>query len=171
MTKPGKPIKQLTLDNLPTTPIKQAPKAESIIHKQICITKTETITRIDELLLKINFKLEPSWQVFSKIKADLFFEDTLISSIFIRVLQGPLGTKELEYSWIMDTKGITEGTYHLKTEMYETWSSNERLCQTSREVTIKYVPQTRQSQLIKIPFVKKVRVFTYRAIMLLFEFE
>jgi len=156
MSKTGKSVKQLTLDSLPTTPIKQDPKTKTTIQKQIYITHMETNTRIDELVLKISFKLEPSWRAFSKIKADLSFEDTTISSILIRILQGPLATNELEYSWIMDTEGIAEGTYRLKIEMYEEWSSNERLHQTSREITVKYVPQTRQSRLIKIPFIKKV---------------
>jgi hypothetical protein len=156
MSNPAKSIKQLTFDNLPAAATKQDTKTEPVIQKHICITQMETITIIDELILKINFKLEPSWRAFSKVKADLFFEDTQISTISIGVLQGPLGTNELEYSWIIDTKGIAEGTYHLKVDMYETWSSGEKLCQTSREVTVKYVPQTRQSRLIKIPFVKKV---------------
>jgi len=156
MSKTGKAVKQLTFDRLPTTPIKQDPKTKTTLQKQIYITHMETNTRIDELVLKISFKLEPSWRAFSKIKADLSFEDTTISSVLIGVLQGPLATNELEYSWVMDTEGIAEGTYRLKIEMYEEWSSDEILYQTSREVTVKYTPQTRQSQLIKIPFIKKV---------------
>jgi len=155
MSKTGKSVKQLTFDSLPTTNTKQDPKTKKPIQKQIYITQMETNTRIDELVLKINFKLEPSWRAFSKIKAVLFFEDITISTIFISVLQGPLGTNELEYNWIMDTKGIAEGIYRLKIEMYEEWSS-EKLYQTIRELEVKYVPQTQQAQLIKIPFIKKV---------------
>jgi hypothetical protein len=156
MPTPVKSVKQLTFDSLPTTPTKQDTKTKTAIQKQICITQMETNTKIDELVLKISFRLEPSWRAFSKIKADLSFENTQISSITINVPQGPLGTNELEYSWIMDTKGIAEDTYHLKVEMYEKWPSNEKLYQTNRETAIKYVPQTRQSRLIKIPFIKKI---------------
>jgi hypothetical protein len=116
----------------------------------------ETATKIDELVLKIGFKLEPSHRAFSKIKADLFFEDTSISTTSICVLRGPLGTNELEYNWVMDTKGVAEGTYRLRVEAYEMWASDEKLYQTVREITVNYVPQTRQSRLIKIPFVKSV---------------
>jgi diaminopimelate epimerase len=116
----------------------------------------ESVTGIDELTLKTNFKLEPSYKTFSKIKAELFFEDTSINTVFIQVLQGALGTNELEYSWIMDTKGIVAGSYHLKVEMYEVGSSEEKACQTSCKITINYVPQTRHSRLIKIPLVKSV---------------
>ncbi|MCL2642221.1 MAG: hypothetical protein FWD52_01710 [Candidatus Bathyarchaeota archaeon] len=156
MPNPAKPIKQVTLDNLPTTPIKQNPKTNPANQKKINITQMETNTKIDELHLKISFKLEPSWRAFSKIKANLIFENTTINTTHINVLQGPLGTNELEYSWIMDTKGLSEGTYQLKIEMYEEWPSNEKLHQTNREITVKYIPQTRQARLIKIPFIKKV---------------
>lgn len=156
MSKPVKnKTKQLTFNNLPL-PIKQDVKTKAISQKQICITQMETIIRIDELILKIGFKLEPSHRAFSKIKANLTFEDTKISSITIRVPQGSLGTNELEYRWIMDTKGIAEGTYHIKVEMHEEWTSNEKLYQTSHTIVLNYVPQTRHSRLIKIPFIKKV---------------
>ncbi|MCL1978333.1 MAG: hypothetical protein FWG55_09595 [Candidatus Bathyarchaeota archaeon] len=156
MAKLAKPIKQLTLDSLPATSIKQDTNTKPAVQKQIHITKIEATTRIDELVLKVSFRLEPSWRTFSKVKADLFFEDTHISAVSIQVLQGPLGTNELEYSWVMDTKNIAKGTYHLRVEMYEAWSSDERSCQTIREITVNYVPKTRQERLIRIPIVKSV---------------
>jgi hypothetical protein len=83
MSKAVKSIKQLTFDNLPATATKQDTKTEAVSQKQISITQMETITRIDELILKISFRLEPSWRAFSKIKANLFFENTLFSTVFI----------------------------------------------------------------------------------------
>jgi len=162
MAKTVKQEKQLTLDSpLPTatpTTRQEDTKIETkpAIQKQIHITKMETTTDIDELTLKINFKLEPSHRVFSKIKADLYFENTHINTVTIKVLQGLLGTNELEYSWVMDTTGITEGTYKLKVEMYEHWHLDEKVYQTSQETAVNYKPQTRQERLIKIPFIKKV---------------
>jgi hypothetical protein len=156
MAKSTKPMRQVTFDSFSATSTKQNIKPTSVTQKRICITKMESVTGIDELVLKVSFKLEPSYRAFSKIKAELFFEDTTISEVLIQVLQGSLGTNELEYSWVMDTKGIVEGTYRIRVEMYEVWSSDERLCQTCCERTVKYVPQTRHARLIKIPFVKSV---------------
>jgi hypothetical protein len=156
MSKTSKHVKQLTFDSLPTTHIKQDKKTKLAIQKKICITKMETGTKIDEITLKISFKLEPSHLAFSKIKADLFFEDTHINAVTIKVLQGALGTNELEYNWVMDTKGIAKGIYHLKIEMYEDLPSGEKIHQTVREITVNYVPQTRQARLIKIPLVKSI---------------
>ena len=53
-------------------------------------------------------------------------------------------------------KGIAAGEYLIRVEMYEPWSSGEKLNFTSKEVTVHYVPQTRAERLVKIPTVKSV---------------
>ncbi len=53
-------------------------------------------------------------------------------------------------------KGIGEGKYLLRVEMYEPWSSNEKLNFTAKEIIVQYVPQTRESRLVKVPTVKSV---------------
>ncbi|XHH08420.1 MAG: hypothetical protein ACFCUE_12740 [Candidatus Bathyarchaeia archaeon] len=156
MLKIPKPAKQLTLDSLNAASTKQDTNPKPAIKKQIQIIQMETAIGIDELNLKIGFKLEPSRLAFSKVGADLFFEDTHVSSVLIRVLQGPLATDESEYAWLLDTKGIPAGIYRLKVEMYEAWISGEKLHQTSCDVKVDYVPQTRQSRLVRIPMVKSV---------------
>ncbi len=50
--------------------------------------------------------------------------------------------------------GIAEGSYLFRVEMYELWSSGEKLNFTAKEVVVQYVPQTRESRLVKIPTVK-----------------
>jgi len=156
MSKAAKSSKQLTFDSLPAAPTKPDANAKAATPKKISITQMEATTGIDELTLKIAFRLEPSRLAFSKIKADLFFEEANISSALIRVLQGPLGTDESEYAWVLDTKDLAAGVYHLRVEMYELWHSGERLNQTSHELTVDYLPVTRQSRLIRIPTVKSV---------------
>jgi hypothetical protein len=59
-----------------------------------------------------------------------------------------------EYSLILDMKGIAAGSYLFRVEMYELWSSGEKLSFTSKEAVVQYVPQTRESRLVKIPTVK-----------------
>lgn len=158
MTKPAKPPKQLTFDSLPSAAVspKQVTDNKQETPKKIVITQMEAVTGIEELTLKTAFRLQPSRLLFSKVKADLFFENTNISSVLIRVLQGPLGSDESEYSWVLDTKDLGAGVYRLRLEMYEWWQTGERFSQTSRELTLDYKPVTRQSRLIKIPTVKSV---------------
>lgn len=150
-----KASKQLTLDNLTTDPIKESSKAtKPIQEKQIIITDISAITIEDMLALKIGFKLLPSKTAFSKLKSDLWFNNQQIKSVLIRIIQGSLATDEFELTPLLDMKGITAGSHTIKVEMYEPWSNSEKLSFTQKEVTVQYVPKTRESKLIKIPTVK-----------------
>jgi hypothetical protein len=53
-------------------------------------------------------------------------------------------------------KGINPGLHTIKVEMYELWSSGEKLTCTSKEVTVEYVPKRREDRLVKIPIVKSI---------------
>jgi hypothetical protein len=147
--------KQLTLDNLQNAPVKESNKATTPIQeKHIIITEIGAITREDELALKVGFKLLPSKTAFSKLKSTLWFDNQQISSVIVRIPQGPLAGDEFELTPVLDMKGITAGSYSIRVEMYEPWSNGEKLSFTSKEVTVEYVPKTRESRLIEIPIVK-----------------
>jgi hypothetical protein len=147
--------KQLTLDNLLDAPKKESNKAtKPIQEKQIIITDIGAITREDELALKVGFKLLPSKIAFSKVKSDLAFDNQQISSVLIRIPQGPLAKEDFELTPVLGMTGINAGLHSIRVEMYEPWSNGEKLSLTSKEVTVEYVPKTRASRLIKIPIVK-----------------
>jgi hypothetical protein len=65
-----------------------------------------------------------------------------------------LSADELELPLVLGMKGIAAGAYPIRVEMYELWSDGEKLCFTQKEVTVQYVPQTREFRLIKVPIVK-----------------
>lgn len=149
--------KQTTLGDTPemhkVQPAKQAaPKPP----KRIEVTDVNTSTREDELVLKVAFRLLPSRNAFSKLTADLYFDDQKIESLRLRVLQGPLATDDSEFSSMLDMTGIAQGQHTLRVEMYELWSSGERLTSVSKEVSIDYTPLKREDRLIPIPIVKSV---------------
>jgi hypothetical protein len=157
MPKTPKQSKQLRLDSLSialkndqakTTPLAQ--------EKQIMITEIDSLTKEDEVALKVGFKLVPSKATFSKVQTDLWFDNQKISSVSIRIPQGSLAADEFELTPVLDMKGIPAGSHTLKVEMYELWVSGERLSQTTKEVTLDYMPQTRESRLVKVPSVKSV---------------
>jgi hypothetical protein len=155
--KSHKASKQLTLDSLPNAPTKESDKASACIHeKQIIITEIGTLTKEDELAIKVGFKLLPSKTAFSKVKSDLWFDNQQISSVSISIPQGPLTQDEFELTPVLDMKGIIAGSYIIKVEMYELWASGERLSQAAKVIAVDYVPQTRESRLVKVPIVKSV---------------
>ncbi len=51
--------------------------------------------------------------------------------------------------------GITPGEHVFRVEMYELWSSEEKLTAASKEVTIDYVPMRREDRLIAVPIMKR----------------
>lgn len=147
-----KASKQLSLDNLPIINVKQPNKF--VLQKEIVIIEIQAIIRDNELALKVGFKLCPSKASFSTVNLDLWFDNQLVTSRLIRILQGPLSSDELELPLVLDMKGIIAGDYLVRVEMYERWSDGEKLSFTLKEVAVQYVPQSREYRLIKIPIVK-----------------
>ena len=156
MSQKPKLPKQLTLDNLPNAKEKPTQIPSPIQIKRIIITEIDTLTKEDELELKVSFTLVPSKNSFSKVKLDLWFDNQQIKSFSIMIPQSPLAKDEFELTPVLDMKGIPAGQHNIKVEMYELWSSGEKLLQTFKEVTVDYVPITRESRLVKVPSVKSV---------------
>ncbi len=131
--------KQSTLSDLFVTPKNKSDKTARIDHeKRIVITEVATVTKEDELALKVSFKLFPSKTAFSKVQSDLLFDNQKISSVSVRILQGALSADEFELTPVLNMKGIPAGIHNLRVEMYELWSSGERLSQTFKEVHVDY---------------------------------
>jgi hypothetical protein len=124
--------------------------------KAIVINRISETTKEDELALKIEFSLLPSKASFSKITLDLYFEKQLLNSTPLSIPQSSLLGDSLEFPQFLDMKGIGAGNYLIRVEMYEPWSSGEKLNFTAKEITVQYVPQTRAERLVKIPTVKSV---------------
>ena len=124
--------------------------------KEIVVDNISYTIKEDELALKVEFSLLPSKTSFSKINLDLYFEEQLINSTTLCIPQTALLSSNLEFSQILYMKGIAEGNYLLRVEMYEVWESNEKLCFTPKEIIVQYVPLSRESHLVKVPTVKSV---------------
>lgn len=153
-----KQSKQMTFDNL-----QEALKKESVEtavpkqKKQIVIGEIGTVAKEDELELKVGFRLFPSRNSFSKITVELYFDEQKIHTRSISIPNGPLARDELELPpFVLDMKGIAAGSHTIMVEMYELWSSGEKLNCTAKEATIEYVPVRREDRLIKVPIVKSV---------------
>ena len=148
--------KQSTLDSLSfqfnTTRSKEAIKPT----KAIVINQHLRFNQRRRVVLKVEFGLLPSKTSFSKINLDLFFQEHLLNSTTIRIPQSALLNDTSEFPLILDMKGIIAGEYLIRVEMYEPWSSGEKLNFTFKEITVQYVPQTREARLVKIPTLKSV---------------
>jgi hypothetical protein len=124
--------------------------------KEIVINSLSETTKEDELAIKVEFSLLPSKVSFSKVNLDLYFQEHLLNSTAISIPQSNLLNDNFEFLVIVDMKGIGAEEYLFRVEMYELWSSGEKLNFTSKEIAVQYVPQTREGRLVKIPTVKSV---------------
>jgi hypothetical protein len=157
MRAAAKQSKQTKLDSTPEVPRKAPVKvAKSTLQRQIMITEIGTVTKEDELILKVDFKLLPSKKAFSKIKLDLHFDKQKLNAFYVSIPQGPLARNDFELTPVLDMKGISAGSHTIKIEMYEIWPSGEKLAYASKEAAVEYVPLRREDRLIKIPIVKSV---------------
>jgi hypothetical protein len=147
--------RQTTFDNLPETPEREKIKPPVSVRKEIEIVEVNTETREDELKLKVWFRLHPSKTAFSRITADLYFDQHHFHTVPLKILPSYLTKDNLEFNRVLEMTGIAAGPHTIKVEMYELWSSGEKLASASKEVTVEYVPVRREDRhLIKVPFVK-----------------
>jgi len=157
VTQNTKAPKQQTLDHKYCNSDKHASKdVPQKNEKQIVITEISTTPKVDELSLKVGFRLVPSKTAFSKVHFVLWFDNQQIRSVSIRIPQGSLAADEFELTPVLDMKGIPAGSYTIKVEMYELWSSGEKLSEAIKELNVDYAPQTRESTFVKVPTVKSV---------------
>ncbi len=148
--------KQSTLDNLIFQFNIQKSTASTKPEKANVINDITNIFRENELALKIEFELLPSKTSFSKIKLDLYFENQLINYTTIGIPQSTLLTDNFDFPIVLDMRGISAGMCQIRVEMYEPWSSVEKLNFTAKEIVVDYIPQSMESRLIKIPTVKSI---------------
>lgn len=152
-----KQSKQTTLDSPREVSKKESAHAVTSEQKrQIVLTEISALTREDELALRVGFRLLPSKTAFSKITADLYFDDQKLNSLRISILQSPLApTDAFELTPVLDMKGISAGSHIIKVEMYVLWSGEKLAC-ASKEVAVEYTPRSKEDRLIRVPTVKSI---------------
>jgi hypothetical protein len=148
----SKRVRQLKLDRFPS----EFPKKQKEYEKHIVITKLDSTLIWDELLLEIDFKLIPNKIVFSKIRADLWFDQKATNSFLFDILHSFGPTNDFTLKTTLDLQGLPSGTHSIKVEMYELWSFLEKHNHTEKEITIEYTPQTKKAMLKEVPIIKKI---------------
>jgi hypothetical protein len=134
----------------------QKPNLANKSAKEIVVSNISEVINEDELVINVEFTLLPSKLSFSKINLDIYFEDQLLKSIILGIPQSSLLNNNFDFPIVLDMRGISTAKYLVRVEMFELWPSSEKLCFTSKEIIIEYVPKTKESRLVKIPIVKSV---------------
>lgn len=154
--KKSKATHQLTLNNLPCERPAESKGLAARQNKQILIIRLITEIKADELTLKADFKLSPSKTLFSKIKANIFFDKEIVKYSLLDILHSFGPADEFQLKTTLDLKGINAGIHIIKAEMYEPSFYGKKYCYTENEVPIEYTPDDRKTTLRKIPIVKSM---------------
>jgi hypothetical protein len=120
--------------------------------KQIVINSLESVTKYDQIVLTVEFKLVPSKTVFSKLRSTLWFDDQEFKTDLLTVPQSLGGTDEFQLSYTLDMRGISAGVHSVKAELCDVFYP----CTAIKEQRIDYVPLDRKAAYRKIPIAKKV---------------
>jgi len=146
--------KQSTFDKLPEPKATQpAPRLE----KSIEIAQLEYFAKEeDELELSVAFRLSPSKNAFSSLTLELHFDDNKLNTYVISIPPSQLLNDEFMFPIALDMKGIVPGPHTIKVEIYERWSTGEKLTSASKYVIVQHSPVRRQDRYIKVPIVKKI---------------
>jgi len=140
--------KQQKLDVFPSEPQRE-PSRKS---KQIIISSLDSMTKYDEMILTVAFKLVPSKTVFSKVRPTLWFDGEEVKSGLIGIPQGFGYSDEFQLNYNLDMRGIAAGAHTIKVELHDLFSP----CSAAKEETIDYVPLDRKAAYRKIPIAKKI---------------
>ena len=140
--------KQQKLDVFPAELQREPPKTS----KQIIINSLDSMTKYDEMVLTVAFKLIPSKTVFSKVRSTLWFDSEEVKSDLINIPQGFGYSDEFQLNYELDMREIAAGAYAIKVELHDLFSP----CSAVKEQTIEYVPQDRKAAYRKIPIAKKI---------------
>jgi hypothetical protein len=148
----SKRVRQLKLDRFPSEFLKKQKEHD----RHIVITKLDSTLVWDELLLEIGFKLIPNKIAFSKIRADLWFDQKVTKSFLFDILHSFGPTNDFTLKTALDLQGLPSGTHSIKIEMKERWSFLEKHNHTEKEITIEYTLQTKKAMLKELPIIKKI---------------
>ncbi len=135
----------MKIDSFPS----EAAKKTETEKKQITITKLNSRLAWDKLFLEVEFQLTPNKNYFSKIEAELWFDQEKTKSILFDIMQSFASTNDFMLKATLDLTGIPQGTHSVKVEIYEIWEFIEKHEHAKKEITFHYSPETKIANLKK----------------------
>jgi len=124
------------------------------VIKQISITELNATVKVDDLIVDAKFKLTPSKRIFSRIKADLYFDEQHLKSFYLGIPYYFARQKEFPLRSVLSFEEISAGAHTIKLEMLGLWPSAGP--SDVKETTIEYQPLMKALTVRAIPKIKKI---------------
>jgi len=122
--------------------------------KEITITELNATVKIDDLILNARFRLRPSKRIFSRIKADLYFDGHHVKSFYLGIPYYFARQNEFPLRSLLSLEEVSAGSHNIKMEMRGLWPSAGP--SDFKETTIEYQPIVKVRVARKIPIIRKI---------------
>lgn len=125
-----------------------------IILKSVEIIELNTTVKIDDLIINAKFKLAPSRRIFSRIKADLYFDGKLVKTFYLGIPYYFTRYEEFPLKAILNLEEINPGSHTIELKMAGLWPYAGP--SDSREAIFEYQPLATAIRVREIPKIKKI---------------
>jgi len=122
--------------------------------KHVTITEFKAILKRTNLILNAKFKLAPSKRIFSRIQADLYFDEHHVKSFYVGIPYYFTRKMEFPLRSLLNLKKVSAGSHTIKIEMCGLWPYAGP--SDFKETTIEYQPLVKARITRKIPVIKKI---------------
>jgi len=129
-------------------------KVVLLMIKHVTITELNATMKGDNLILDAKFKLKPSRRIFSRIKADLYFDGHHLKSFYLGIPYYFARREEFPLRSILSLEEISAGRHTIKLEMLGLWPSAGP--SDIKEATVEYQPFVKPPMARAIPIIKKI---------------
>jgi len=122
--------------------------------KSLEIIDLNVVIKIEDLILNAKFKLAPSKRIFSRIRANLYFDGQLMKTFYLGIPYY-LGRQEnFPLRSVISLENAKSGPHTIRLEMGGLWPSAEP--SEAKEIAIDYVTLEEREMATAIPIVKKI---------------
>jgi hypothetical protein len=122
--------------------------------KEVSITDLNAAVKREDLILNAKFKLAPSKRIFSRIRANLGFDDQLIKSFYLGIPYYYASQEEHPLRTLLSLENVNAGTHIIKLELSGLWPTAGP--SDTKEITFEYQPLVEMRITGAIPTLKKI---------------
>jgi len=122
--------------------------------KNVIITEFDATVKRDNLILNVRFELAPSKRIFSRIKADLYFDGQHIKSFYVGIPYYFARQREFPLRSLLSLEEVSAGSHTIKIEMCGLWPYAGP--SDFKETIIEYQPLVKRQITRKIPIIQKI---------------
>jgi hypothetical protein len=92
-----------------------------VVLKSVSISDLNAVVKNDDLVITAKFKLAPSKRIFSRIKADLYFDGKLVKSFYLGIPYYFAQCNEFPLKAILSLEEINSGSHTVELKMLGLW--------------------------------------------------